>query len=42
MCESTARALYALDQMRGTGVYDIPQLRQLLQNCEHDNKGGNE
>lgn len=41
MCETAQRALYALDQMRGTGVYDIPKLRGLLE-CDHDEKGGNE
>ena len=41
MCEAArqlAKARYALDQMRGTGRYDIPELLHHLnpQHCEHE------
>lgn len=45
MCEASrqlAKARYLLDQMRGNGVYDIPELlHQLtLQHCEHEQDNG--
>ena len=40
MCEATEtldRARYALDQMVGTGVYDIGRLKQILgTDCKHE------